>query len=255
METSPMDSSPLERYGHNLTHIARQGVFSPLVGYEICVSRIFETLLRREKTNSKYNPLLLDLDGMQRWRVVIEVVRRMTEGEASNPLSTWQVIALNYEALFANIPTSRSSYSFVLPEQSSPDESQWEADLAGPVSEDILEQMFVKYCPGGWWPSLEKWNTPDVVLSRLQALFLAVRQLEEQVVFFINDFHRLIGREWEHSPIDASNLLKPLLARREIQLIGACTPTQYQHSIEGDAAISRRMQEIYLRPDEELGKA
>ncbi len=252
LKTSPMDSFPLEHYGHNLTHLARQGVFSPLVGYEASVARIFQILLQQEKIRNKYNPLLVDLDGMRRWRVVIEVVRRMVAGEAPDPLPTRQVIALNYEALFANFPAPLRSHSFVAPQWPLPDESEWELALADSGSEDMLEQLFTKYFPGGWWPSLEEWNAPNVALSRLQALFLAVRQSEGQILLFINHFHWLLGGEQQRYQIDASNLLKPMLARCEIQLIGACTPVQYRQYIERDAAISRRLQECYVRSDEEL---
>ena len=61
-----------------------------------------EILLRREKTNNKYNSLLLDLDGIQRWRVLTEVVRRMAVGEAPDPLPIQQVIGLNAEALLVD---------------------------------------------------------------------------------------------------------------------------------------------------------
>jgi hypothetical protein len=56
-------------------------MFSPLEGYERCVTRVFEILLRKEQMNSKYNPLLLDVDGMQRWGLLTEVVRRMAAGK------------------------------------------------------------------------------------------------------------------------------------------------------------------------------
>lgn len=252
MKTSPVDSSPLDYYGHNLTRLARLGVFSPLVGYEASVARVFQILLQREKMRNKYNPLLVDLDGMRQWRVIIEVVRRMAAGEAPDPLPTQQVIALNYEALFTNFPTSLSSHSFMAPEQPSPNESEWELALSDSGSEDMLEKLFTKYFPVGWWPSLEEWNAPNGILSRLQALFLAVYQSEGQTLLFVNHFHRLLGGEQERYQIDARNLLKPTLARHEIQLIGACTPAQYRQYIERDAAIARRLQECYIKSDEGL---
>jgi ATP-dependent Clp protease ATP-binding subunit ClpC len=247
-----MNPFPLEHYGHNLTHVAQQGVFSPLVGYEASVARIFQILLQQEKSRHKCNPLLMDLDGMRRWRVVMEVVRRMAAGEAPDPLPTRQVIALNYEALFANVPASLGSHAFVAPERPLPDESEWEAALADSGSEERLDQLFTKYFPRGLWPPLEEWNAPNEVLARLQALFLAVRQAEGRILLFIDHFHWLLGGEQHRYSTDASVLLKPVLARREIQLIGACTPAQYRQYIERDAAIERRLQECYLRSDEEL---
>lgn len=247
-----MNSPPLEHYGHNLTRFARQGVFSPLVGYEASVARIFQILLHQQKVINKYNPLLVDLDEMRRWRVVIEVVRRMAAGEAPDPFPTQQVIALNYEALFANLPAYLSSHSFMVPEQPLPSESEWELALSDSGSEEMLEQLFQQCFVGGWWPSLEEWNAPNEVLSRLQWLFLAVRQSEGKIVLFVNHFHRLLGGEHERYQIDARDLLKPTLARHEIQLIGVCTPAQYRQYIERDAAIARRMQECYIQSDKEL---
>ncbi len=244
-----MDSLPLEQYGHNLTHLARQGVFSPLVGYEASVARIFQILLQREKSRNKYNPLLVDMDGVRPWRIVIELARRMAAGEAPDPLPTWQIIALNYEALFADSSASLRGHSPVIPQRPLPNESEWEMALADSGSEEMLDQLFTKYFPGGWWPPLQEWNAPNIVLSRLQEIFLAVRQAEGRILLFVNHFHRLLGGEQQRYPIDASALLKPALARGEIHLLGACTPTQYRQYIERDAAISRRLQEYDVRSD------
>src|SRR5260370_37498375 len=140
-----MDSFPLERSGHNLTQLARQGFIPPLVGYEVSVARVFQILLQHEKSRNKYNPLLMDLDEMRRWRVVIEVVHRMAIGEAPDPLPTKQVIALNYEALFTNSPSSEGNYTFVAPQQPLPSESEWEAVLAGSGSEQMMGRLMTKY--------------------------------------------------------------------------------------------------------------
>ncbi len=252
MKTAPMDAFPLKEYGHNLTHVARQGVFAPAVGYEASVARIFQILLRRGKDNHLYNPLPLDLDEGRRWRVVSEVVRRIAAGGTPGSFPIREVIALNYEALFARDAASLRSHSIVAPQRPSPDDSEWELALADAASDEMFEQFVTKYFSGGLWPELEEWNAPSEVLSRLQELFLAVRQSEGQILLFVDHFHWLVGGDQQRYHIDASGLLKPALARREIQLIGACTPAQYQQYIERDAAISRRVQEFDVRSDEEL---
>ncbi len=249
MKTSSIDSFALERYGHNLTHLARQEIFPPLIGYDVCVARVFQILLRQEKGPNKYNPLLLDTDEMRRWRVILEVVRRMAAGEAPDPLPTREVIALDYEALFARNAGSEESCMFVAPEQSLFDESEWEAALAETGSEEMLDRLFVKYFR---WPPLEEWHAPNEALARLQALFLAVRQTEGHILLFVNHFHWLLGGGPQGHSLDAATLLKPVLARREVQLIGTCTLAQYRQYIERDAAIQRRFQEIVVRSDEEL---
>ncbi len=246
-----MDSFELQVFGYNLTDLMQQGMFSPLVGYEGCLARIFQILLQQGESRKKCNPLLLDVDETRQWRIVIEVVRRMSSGEAPEGLLTRQVVALNYEALFTNFSTSFKSHSLTTPRQSLPSEGEQEAVLEVSKSEERLEQLFMSYFSERWWPSLEDWNAPNEILSRLKAIFLAVRQSEGKILLFANHFHWLLGGQ-QQNPVDAIELLKPVLARREIQLIGACTPAQYQQYIERDAAIARRLQEISVRSDEEL---
>lgn len=215
----------------------------------VSVARVFQILLRQEKGPNKYNPLLLDIDEGRRWRVVLEVVRRMATGEAPDPFPTQEVLALNYEALFARNAGSEESHVFVAPKQSLFDESEWKDVLAESGSEEMLERLFMKYFR---WSSLEEWQAPNEVLARLQALFLAVRQAEGRILLFVNHFHWLLGGGPQGYSLDASNLLKPVLAGREGQFIGTCTPAQYRQYIERDAAIQRRFQEFDVRSDKEL---
>lgn len=239
----PLGLSPLELYGYNLTTIDRERVFAPLEGYEAVVARIFQVLLRQ--TPNRYNPLLLDLDESRQWQVITEAVRRMARGEAPDPLSTKQVIALNYETLLA--PDSSGKHAFEkIPWPPLGDQN---AKKAGLSEEELLEKKFQ-------WPALENWNAPTVVLARLQSLFLAVRQTQGSVLLCIPHFDRLLGSQWEEKnqsyQLDACSLLKPTLARREIQFLGTCKPAPYQQYIERNAAIVCRMQEICIRSDEEL---
>ena len=98
------------------------------------------------------------------------------------------------------------------------------------------------------WPSLEKWVAPTTVLERLQSIFIALHRAAGSFLLCVDHFHRFVGGERDRYPIDAAMLLKPTLARGEIQLIGACTLRQHRQYIEQDAAISRRMQEVFM-PD------
>lgn len=231
MKTAPIDSSPLERYGINLTYLARQGMFTPLVGYEVCIMRIFQILLRKGKTRRKYNPLLLDLDEIRIWQIITEVVRRMAIGEAPDPLPTWKVMVLNYEALLANLPDAPTGYLPLTQQVPTKEDGHIKA---------LLESKE------------EELSMTSVTLSRLQALFLAMSQAEEPVLLFVNQFHRLLRGELQRSPIDAASLLQPTLARCEIQFVGACTPSQYEQYVMVDAAIECRIQEVYIKSDEEI---
>ncbi len=203
------------------------------------MSRIFQILLRQG--NSKYNPLLLDADEQRRVLIVTEAVRQMAAGNAPEPLPTWQVVALNYEALFTFLPASLED-PFSVAQQS--EETAQEGDLARFSPEKGADRLFSR-------PTLQQRNVSQIVFSRLQALFLAVRQTEGRVVLFVDHFHRLLGGEEQRYPIDAANLLIPALARHAIQIIGACTLAQYRQHIERFAAIEFRLQAICIESDDE----
>jgi ATP-dependent Clp protease ATP-binding subunit ClpA len=243
------NSLPLEQYGYNLTRLSQKRLFSPLPGYDAYIEHIFQILLKQKEVKNKYNPLILDLDETSRWKIIFEVIRRMAVGEAPGPLLNRQVIALNYKALLNNFPVSHVNDLSIVLRRAVLDENELDVPLAEPELKDILDKLVMKHFSRELWFASEERQSVDVVLSRLQALFLAVRQTEGNALLFINHFHLLLGGEQQYDPIDAGNLLKPILARHEIQLIGACTPVQYQRYIERDASISRRLQECYLIPD------
>ena len=72
------------------------------------------------------------------------------------------------------------------------------------------------------------------------------------VILFLDELHTIIGAGGAEGAIDASNILKPSLARGELQLIGATTLTEYRKYIEKDAALERRFQPVTVEePDEE----
>ena len=237
MSTFFIEPDPLERYGYNLTILAQQGIFLPLTGQEAVISKIFQVLQRKNKSN----PVILDSDETRRWAVVKEVIRRMAMGEAPAPFLTLQVIALNYEALFTNLSDDDAF-------NEREHKKQMISPLIGnlshsaPNSEEswaLLEELLRG-------PSLEEWVAPTLALARLQSIFTAMHQAAGSFLLFVDHFHRLIGGERDKYPIDAVALLKPVLARGQVQLIGACTPEQYHQYIERDAAMQRRCQEICL---------
>lgn len=171
----------------------------------------------------------------------------MAVGDAPDPLPTRQVIALDYEALLARTPEDEAAFKLPEPEPAPPEEEDDPAlDEMDPW--DALEYLFKKYFPKGLWPPLEEWVAPNVVMQRLQAIFLAVRQSEGHVLLFIDHFHRLLGGEPKRYPIHAFTLLKPTLARGEIQLIGACTLAEFRQWVERDESIRLRVQPVCL-PD------
>ena len=82
--------------------------------------------------------------------------------------------------------------------------------------------------------------------DRLKAVIKEVEESEGNVMLFIDELHTLIGAGAAEGAMDASNLLKPALARGELRCIGATTLNEYQKHIEKDAALERRFQPVYV---------
>ena len=234
------ESAPLESYCHDLTAFAQRGAFSPLVGQEAVVNRVFEALQSRLSRN----PILLAEDGSRRWAVVAEVIRRIAVGEVPESCPIQQVIALDYEALFSHLSDDTFTRHERLLQRLSPLLEQ--LAQAAPGSEaawNALNEVVRQ-------PSLEEWIAPTLVLERLQGLFIMLHQAAGSCLLFVDQMHRLVGGEGNRYPFDATELLNLVLARRQIQLIGACTVGQYRQSIERVAALGRRFQTIGLPEDE-----
>src|SRR5574338_1555133 len=81
--------------------------------------------------------------------------------------------------------------------------------------------------------------------ERLKAVMNEIAQ-NKNIILFIDELHTLVGAGAAEGAIDASNMLKPALARGELQCVGATTLSEYQKHIEKDAALERRFQQVYV---------
>ncbi len=82
--------------------------------------------------------------------------------------------------------------------------------------------------------------------DRLKAILKEIRESEGEVVLFIDELHTIIGAGAAEGAVDASNMLKPALARGELRCVGATTLNEYKKYIEKDAALERRFQQVYV---------
>jgi ATP-dependent Clp protease ATP-binding subunit ClpC len=82
--------------------------------------------------------------------------------------------------------------------------------------------------------------------DRLKAVIDEVRQSQGEIIMFIDEFHTVAGAGAAEGAIDASNILKPALARGEMQCIGATTLDEYRKHIEKDKALERRLQPVFI---------
>ncbi len=82
--------------------------------------------------------------------------------------------------------------------------------------------------------------------DRLKAILKEIRESQGEIVLFIDEVHTIIGAGAAEGAVDASNMLKPALARGELRCIGATTLNEYKKHIEKDAALERRFQQVYV---------
>src|SRR5206468_4179020 len=82
--------------------------------------------------------------------------------------------------------------------------------------------------------------------DRLKAVLKEIEESEGQIILFIDELHTLVGAGAAEGAIDASNMLKPSLARGELRAIGATTLNEYRKHIEKDAALERRFQIVFV---------
>ena len=82
--------------------------------------------------------------------------------------------------------------------------------------------------------------------DRLKAVLKEIENAQGQIILFIDELHTLVGAGAAEGAIDASNMLKPALARGELRCVGATTLNEYKKYIEKDTALERSFQQIYV---------
>jgi ATP-dependent Clp protease ATP-binding subunit ClpC len=178
----------LEKYGHDLTELARQGKLDPVIGRESEIKRVIQILSRRTKNN----PVIIGDAGVGKTAIAEGLAQKIVAEDVPDSLKGKKVVALDMGAL-----------------------------VAGSKFRGEFEE-------------------------RLKAVLDEVKQAAGEVIMFIDELHTVVGAGAAEGAIDASNMLKPALARGEIQCIGATTLDEYRKRIEKDKALERRFSPVYL---------
>jgi ATP-dependent Clp protease ATP-binding subunit ClpB len=178
----------LEKYGRDLTALARQGKMDPVIGRDEEIRRVVQILSRRTKNN----PALIGDPGVGKTAIVEGLAQRIVNGDVPEGLKNKRLIQLDMGALVAG------------------------AKYRGEFEE------------------------------RLKAVLKGITDAAGAILLFVDEMHTVVGAGAAEGAMDAGNMLKPMLARGELHMIGATTLDEYRKHVEKDPALERRFQPVLV---------
>jgi ATP-dependent Clp protease ATP-binding subunit ClpB len=178
----------LQKYGRELTDLARQGKMDPVIGRDEEIRRAVQILSRRTKNN----PALIGDPGVGKTAIVEGLAQRIVNGDVPEGLKRKRLVQLDMGALVAG------------------------AKYRGEFEE------------------------------RLKAVLKEITESSGEILLFVDEMHTVVGAGAAEGAMDAGNMLKPMLARGELHMIGATTLDEYRKHVEKDPALERRFQPIFV---------
>ncbi len=225
----------LEKYSTDLTAQARDGKLDPVIGRDQEIRRVIQILSRRTKNN----PVLIGEPGVGKTAVVEGLAQRIVAGDVPSTLQNKKLISLDLGSMVAGpvlIGEPGVGKTAVV-------EGLAQRIVAGDVPSTLQNKKLISLDLGSMVAGSKYRGEFE---ERLKSVLNEIKNANGQIITFIDEIHTIVGAGAAEGSMDAGNMLKPMLARGELRLIGATTLDEYRENVEKDPALERRFKQVYV---------